>query len=224
MIITHQLQGPLIAVMGALSAINGSRLDRNTRELLEHAIAIAEDATVLTYGVFTTFAQEAGRDSTFSPTSVNATVEIRRLAERLRRTNQRGDLHFEFREAAGFPLLQADRNAFAGVMYSLIHNAMKYADRHSSVVLECSFEGLDRHPALKVKSVGQPIAVEERSAIFERFKRGASVERGRLHAGVGLGLWVARELMRSVGGDLTLELAAEYPRLSVFVAHWPNAS
>jgi signal transduction histidine kinase len=222
MVIAHQLQGPLISVMGALSAINSRTLDSGSRELMEHADAIVEDAIVLTYGVFTGLAREAGRDTTFNPSPVNAALEIKRLAARLQRTNQRGDLRFAFQEEAGFPLLRVDRQAFAGVMYSLIHNAMKYADERSRVVLECSFEGADRHPALKVKTIGEPIAPQERLTIFEKFQRGASVDRGRLHSGVGLGLWVARSLMQSIGGDLTLELAPAHPRLSVFVAHWPT--
>jgi len=222
MTVTHQLQGPLIGVMGALSAINDSRLERASRDLLEHARAILEDAAVLTYGVFTTFAQEAGRNSAFSPTSVDAKEEIRSMAKRLQWTNQRADLHFEFREEAGFPLLHVDHQAFACVMYSLIHNALKYADPHSRVVLECSMERIHRRPALKVKSVGQPIAPKEKHEIFGKFRRGSSVEHGRLYSGVGLGLWVARELMRSIGGDLSLELSNAHPRLSVFVTYWPT--
>jgi len=224
MVIAHQLQGPLLSITGALSAINNRKLDSDTRDLMRYADAIVEDAITLTYGVVTGLAQEVGRRTTFDPSSVNAAIEVKRLAERLRRTNHRADLHFEFHEEPGFPLLLVDRQVFAGVMYSLIHNAMKYADEHSRVVLECSSEGADRHPALKVKTVGEPIAPHERHVIFEKFQRGTSVERGRLYKGVGLGLWVAHRLMQTIGGDLTLELADSHPRLSVFVVHWPRAT
>jgi len=111
------------------------------------------------------------------------------------------------------------------VMYCLIHNAMKYADADSTISLECGFEHATGEEAvLKVKSIGEPIDSSEREMIFHKFHRGRVVEAtGRHHRGVGLGLWVARELMRSIGGDLTVELSVEHQRLSVFVVHFPRS-
>jgi len=75
----------------------------------------------------------------------------------------------------------------------------------------------DRH-ALKVKTLGEPIKPNETEKIFEKYEQGAVVKAtGRHHSGVGLGLWVARELLKDVGGTIRVELAAAEPRLSIFI-------
>ena len=224
MVITHQLQGALISVTGALTAIDLPSLGAEDQELIEHAEALVQDAIALAYGTSTTFAKEAGREISFGTSEINAPQELKSLAERLRKTNPRDDeVTFSYSEDRGFPIIALDDAVFTSVMYSLIHNALKYSDPGSEIVLECSFERETGEAALKVKSIGEPILPGEADTIFQKFRRGRNVEKGRHHRGVGLGLWVARELMMAVGGNLTVELSHKYPRLSVFVVHLPKA-
>jgi signal transduction histidine kinase len=223
MAITHQLQGPLASVIGSVSYMMNQHLPKHLLEDLESIRDTVEDCLTLCYGTYTTFARARGRESHFFAAPINAPQALKRLCERLQKTNARNDLTFRFREAPNFPFLIIDHNVFISVFYSLIHNAMKYADKHSEVVLECSFERSTGEAALKVKSIGEPIHPRESDLIFEKFKRGGVIEKtGRHHSGVGLGLWVARDLMRAVGGDLTVELSPKEPRLSVFVIHVPK--
>jgi len=224
MTITHQMQGPLIGVVGALSAIDAGVVPRSDRDLIDHAQALVEDTITVGYGTFTTFALSAGRPTAFFENDVDAVVELRQLAKRLQRTNPRPEIQFAFRAERGFPTLRFDRRVFTTVLYSLIHNAIKYADDHTEVTLECSYERQTNEPAVKVKSNGAPIHPSERERIFERFVRGRAVERGQVYTGVGLGLWVARELMRAMGGNLTVELPVHQPRFSVFVVHFPKSA
>lgn len=225
MTIMHQLQGPLISVVNALTAIEREWVNGLAAEMTEHATALAEDAIAVGYGTLTIFAQEAGRATAFQDTQIDAAAELRRLAYRLQRTQSREDLTFRFQQDPDFPKLTLDADAFTSVFYSLIHNAMKYADEGSEVVLQCGFEGIGnvRRPALKVKTVGEPINPAERELIFEKFRRGTSVDQGKRYKGVGLGLWVARNLMYELDGDLTLELSSQNPRLAVFVVHIAGA-
>jgi signal transduction histidine kinase len=219
MSITHQIQGPLIAVVGSLSRIARDQLSPTVRELVEYAHGFVEDGLAIGYGVTTALAGEAGQDTAFAPMPIDAPFELRKLSERLQMTSAREDLKFSFWEEPGFPKLTMDRNVFTSVIFSLIHNVMKYADLGSEVRLECSFERRTDEAALKVKSIGEPIDPSEKELIFQRFFRGRSVKRGRHHGGVGLGLWVARKLMLASGGELSVELSAEERRLSVFVVH-----
>ena len=192
-------------------------------ERLEQVHALIDDGLALCYGTFTTLAQQAGRDASFGEDQMNALDELRKLCMRLQRTNARNDLTFEFSADARFPMITVDRNVFTSVFYSLIHNAMKYADPHSYVKLECSFERSTGRAALKVKSYGEPIHLDEREGIFMKYQRGKVIERtGRHHSGVGLGLWVARELLAAVGGEINVELSMADPRLSIFVVHLPS--
>ncbi|HEV7746464.1 MAG TPA: GAF domain-containing sensor histidine kinase [Pyrinomonadaceae bacterium] len=223
MIITHQLQGPLDSLIGTISYLQTKPALKSLKELamLE---ALVEDGIALCYGTFTTFALGANQKASFDADYIDAPAEMAKLCERLQRTNKRDDLTFSHSKADGFPTFLMDRDVFTSVLYSLIHNAMKYSDKHSEVELECSFERDTGEAALKVRSKGEPILMFEADRIFEKFERGQIQKKtGRHHSGVGLGLWVARELMRAVNGDLTVHLSPSHPRLSVFVMHLPDS-
>lgn len=225
-IITHQLQGPLSSVITAVTNIQRKLVDKELQDnRLKYVYALVEDALALCFGTFSTFGREAGRDTYFGDSDIDAPTALKDLAERLQRTNGRqNNLTFKYSVDPGFPTLRMDGRVFTSVFYSLIHNAMKYAAPYTHVTLECSFERATGRAALKVKSLGEPILPTEKELIFGKYKRGKVMqETGRYHSGVGLGLWVARELMRAVGGEITLELSSNDPELSVFVVHVPRS-
>jgi signal transduction histidine kinase len=219
MIVTHQLQAPLNSV---ISGVTLMQQRANTDKRLDYIRGFIEDALALCFGTFTTFAREAGRETAFSASNIDAPAALRKLCQRLKMTSAREDLEFRFYEEPGFPKVRMDWRVFTSVFFSLIHNAMKYAEKYSHVTLECSFERATGRAALKVRSIGEPIEADEKDSIFEKYGRGRVITKtGRYHSGVGLGLWVARELMRAVGGDLTVELSDNQPDLSVFVVLAP---
>ncbi len=222
---THQLQAPLIPVIGALSRIQKKApLSPYYQSQLEYAQALAEACLVLCWGVTTTFAQAAGQQTSYDSVDIDAPKEMKKLVKMLQLASSRPDLKFEYRQDRDFPKLRMDKNVFVNVLFSLIHNAMKYADDYTYVVLECSFERSTDEAALKVKSHGEPIHLDEIERIFEQFERGRSLEKSsRKHSGTGLGLWVARQLMLGVGGNITVELSPRDERLSVFVVHLPDS-
>lgn len=223
MTMTHQLQGPLLPVVGALSGLQQLSLPRVVHEELEFAKALAESCLTLCWGTSATFAKAAGQKISFPPDKIDAPAEMRKLGRMLQLTNTDNDLDFKYREDPDFPKLSINKGVLTSVLFSLIHNAMKYADKQSTVFLECTFERDTAEAALKVKSVGVPIYPQETDDIFKQFERGQALKKTSLkYDGRGLGLWVARELMLSVGGDLTVELSREHPRLSVFMVHIPG--
>jgi Signal transduction histidine kinase len=222
MIFTHQLLGPLSAIIGQVSGMQQNNLPSRVESSLNDIHEMVEDAITLCYGTCVSLAHSSGRPTAFGLDTIDVPTELRKLSKRMQRINQRADLRFDYHEHEYFPPLQMDRNVFISVIYSIVHNALKYSDPGSTVIMEGKFNAGANEALLRVKSQGEPITSDEREVIFEKFRRGVVVERtGRHHGGVGLGLWVARELMRAVGGDLTVELSSIEPRLSVFVLHFP---
>jgi signal transduction histidine kinase len=221
MIISHQLQGPLASLVGSLWKIKHQVYARDWKAIQNSFDAIREtieDAITLSYGVVTTFAKDAGRPTSLDEVEVDAPRELRLLAERLQKTNAREDLTFEFILERDFPTIKIDKSVFISVFYSLLHNAMKYADEHTTVTLECSKERSTGHSALKVKTVGEPILPSEKEKIFDKYQRGSVIARtGRHHSGVGIGLWVARQLISDAGGTIRVEVNPVQPRFAVFI-------
>jgi signal transduction histidine kinase len=67
-----------------------------------------------------------------------------------------------------------------------------------------------------VRDLGIGVPVADRERIFGRFERAVS---DRSHGGLGLGLWISRELAAAMGGTVTVADAAE--RGSVFTVELP---
>ncbi|MCP4677396.1 MAG: GAF domain-containing protein [Deltaproteobacteria bacterium] len=223
--VTHQLQGPLVSVIGSTTLLKKRYSSQPLRRDLQRLEDHVEDALALCNGTFLSLARATGKELSLGSKDINVFDEAKLLVERLQSTNSRGDLAFEYRREPGFPIIRIDRDLFISVMYTLIHNAMKYAQPRSRVIIECGFEGPSEEPALKLKTLGPCIQLHERDLIFEKFERGYMVKTtGRYHRGVGLGLWVARQLIEEVGGNIRLELSPEHPNLAVFAVRFPHAS
>jgi signal transduction histidine kinase len=221
MAITHQLHAPLLSIIAAITNLQRKPLAKHVEASLEDMHDMVEDCLAMCNGTATTFAIDAGRGISFGVHEIDAIEELKKLCTRLRKTNSRTqDLSFYFYQPEGFPILQMDRSVFTSVMYSLIHNAVKYSDKNSQVSILCTFER--GKSIIKVRSVGEQIFPHEADAIFDQFHKGEIIKTtGRHHSGVGLGLWVARQLMLAIGGDLTLRLSLQSPRESIFVVHLP---
>lgn len=97
------------------------------------------------------------------------------------------------------PSWRGDGGAVAEILANLLENAFRYSAPASPVGLHCGV--MPSGPSLTVWDGGQAIPEEERERIFERGERG-------LHSagktGTGLGLALARELARHLGGTLEL--------------------
>jgi signal transduction histidine kinase len=85
------------------------------------------------------------------------------------------------------------------VLGNLIDNACKYSPDGEPVRLSSNREG-DR-AVLAVEDLGPGIAATDRERIFERFSQ-LDRQAQRRGGGIGLGLYIARQLARSQDGDL----------------------
>lgn len=88
--------------------------------------------------------------------------------------------------------------ALRRVLGNLVGNALRYGERADVSV------GRDGSGAwVRVRDAGPGIPAERLEAVFEAFYR-LEDSRNRHTGGTGLGLYIARELMRRQGGELTL--------------------
>ena len=94
---------------------------------------------------------------------------------------------------------ETDPRWLALIAQNLLENAVKYNRPGGRIgVRACVSKSWME---FRVGNTGAPIPLERQPHVFERFSRGFSDER---IAGTGLGLSLARELARALGGDLEL--------------------
>ena len=82
------------------------------------------------------------------------------------------------------------------VVLNLLTNAMKYG---AGRPIHITVDGDATHARLQVRDQGIGIAEEDTERIFERFERAVSV---RHYGGFGIGLWIVREIVRALGGNI----------------------
>jgi signal transduction histidine kinase len=107
----------------------------------------------------------------------------------------------EFRESGGELPLNCDRARVAAIVDQLLDNAVKYSPEGTPV--ECSLTAQAGIAQMTVRDRGPGIPSEDLERVFSRF--GRLVTRDNSHIpGAGLGLYLARENARRMGGDITV--------------------
>ena len=103
-------------------------------------------------------------------------------------------------------------------MTNLLSNAVKYgAGRPISVDVRASGPGADADVWLVVSDEGIGMSSDDLGRIFGRFERAVS---GRNYGGLGLGLWIVRQVVDAMGGTISVE--SQPGRGSTFTVRLPR--
>jgi signal transduction histidine kinase len=113
-----------------------------------------------------------------------------------------------------------DPARLAQVVSNLVSNALQHGARHSPVRVYVA--GDDTAALLAVENEGPAIAPELMRVLFEPFCRGPSVPGASRARGLGLGLYIARQLVHAHGGTIDVESTPE--RGTAFTVRLPRAS
>jgi signal transduction histidine kinase len=92
-----------------------------------------------------------------------------------------------------------DRQRVGQAISNLLANAIRYG---RGAPIDIWLRGSERELRISCTDRGIGIGSASFASIFERFERATSV---RAHGGLGLGLYVARQIARAHGGDITVE-------------------
>jgi PAS domain S-box-containing protein len=92
-----------------------------------------------------------------------------------------------------------DKSRLDQVVTNLVSNAIKYGDcKPIDVILEAG----DDRALVTIRDRGLGIAPTDHERIFGRFERAAST---RHYGGIGLGLWIVKQIIDALGGTVTVE-------------------
>ena len=131
-----------------------------------------------------------------------------RVAEELQTTTTQHRLTVHADEPVG---VHADRRRIEEILINLIENAIKYSPQGGDITVTARRapqpDGAGEQAVVAVSDRGIGIAPADLPHIFDRFYQAAG---GRLHKGVrglGLGLYIAREIVELHGGAMWVESA-----------------
>ncbi len=94
-----------------------------------------------------------------------------------------------------------DHGRIEQVITNMVTNALKYGQGKPVQIL---VEATESHARIAVRDQGVGIAPDDQQRIFDRFERASST---RSFGGIGLGLWIVREIVRALEGEVRVESA-----------------
>jgi len=110
---------------------------------------------------------------------------------------------------------QHDKKWTAEALFNILDNAVKYTPARGSVTVSC--EQWELYTKIDITDTGVGIAEEEQAQVFRRFYRAPSAQQKE---GVGIGLYLAREIIQKQGGYIRLVSAPdEGSTFSIFLPH-----
>ena len=99
-----------------------------------------------------------------------------------------------------------DKDRLEQVFSNLVGNALVYGDPAKPVAVRARVEG--RVVVVEVHNDGPPIPEDLQGAIFDPFRRGQQDSHASKRAGLGLGLYISKEVTLAHGGDITVRSTA----------------
>lgn len=204
---SHEMRTPLHGVIAALDLIDDRSMDSETRQLLQTARDCGDRALEQVNDVLqlTRLGESSLGAVAFNPVTVAQDI-IRELTPIAAARGTR--LEFVLTGQDGGRTFMGLANAFAGALYNLAGNAVKFTD-DGFVVIAMTFRNAtpDKvHLQVAVTDTGVGIAPEDQSRIFSEFETLGTLSKGR-DSGTGLGLPIARLAVARMGGALDLRSA-----------------
>ncbi len=217
--VSHELRTPLTVIRSAGDNLAAGVVDSEA-QVMKYGNLIRDQGRRLSEMVEQTlrFAALRSGKSKFKIESVDAAKVIDETLEEARPAIDKAGLELRQVVERGLPQVRADRKALRHSLENLIGNAVKYGAAGCWLEVEATDVGVNgsREVQIRVRDRGIGIPPQEMKNIFEAFYRGAAASEAQVE-GSGLGLKLARDMTRGMGGDLTVE--SEPGRGSAFTVH-----
>jgi PAS domain S-box-containing protein len=197
-VLSHELRTPVTSIYGGTQLLlgRGERLDPETRgELLVGVAAEAERLQRMIENLVAMARIERGGDFGGARPVLLDRI-IRQLVERERALWP--EVTITLASNGPVQMVAADEDHLAQIMRNLLSNAAKYSGPGSHV--EVSLEDGDGEVLVRVRDDGPGIDPEDADRLFGLYYRAAPAS--KTAPGAGIGLFVCRELVATMGGRI----------------------
>lgn len=198
-IVSHDFRSPLSSIILAAKSLMKKNNTQGDRRSFEYLKIIEEQAMRLNH-----LAEEIlsiTRMETGQLTYTFKVVNLQRLTDdavSLVRLSNKHKLQVTIDDSVFY--IKADESKIRQVIHNLVSNAVKYSPRGGTVSVSVKGYHGDR-VLVSVSDEGIGIPKAQDAKIFKKFGR-IETDPNRTTKGAGLGLWIAREIIRAHGGEI----------------------
>ena len=216
--VSHELRTPLTCIHQFVSLILDGLAGKVVPEQREHLETVFRSVNQLR-SMITDLLEATRAESgkiTIEPHCVLIGDLIRQATAMLQSTAQAKGISLEAGIDIRIPFIYADANRVLQVLANLIENAIKFTPADGSVMVKAYLTEDDPDfVQVSVADTGRGISPEAKTLIFERlYQDPNSTDDSR--KGLGLGLYISKELVRLHGGQIWVESQLSHGSTFVF--------
>jgi two-component system CheB/CheR fusion protein len=210
-ILGHDLRNPLTSVvMAALALLRRGHLDGTDARTAQRIVRGARRIDRMVAQLLDLTRARLGGGISLVRVATDLREVCRHVVEELE-----GPVHVD---AVGDMVGDWDPDRLAAVVSNLVANALQYATPGTTVTVEARVDGAD--VVVEVGNVGDAIPPAVLPFIFEPFRR-ARRQEASANGNLGLGLYIAHEIVAAHGGSLG---AASNERATTFTVRLPRGT
>lgn len=210
--VSHDLKSPLSSILGLMSI---AELSKDKEEIMQCIRMMRERVDTLNGFIeeIIDYSRNTRTDAEYSQTNLRALIEI--IIDGLKYMENMSAIRIDVNVPPD-KTVHTDPGRLKIVLNNLIGNAVKYHSlRQEDPYIRIGWKECDDHYEVIVEDNGQGIDEKIRERVFEMFYRGHESSKGS-----GLGLYIAREMVRKLHGELSLE--SEKNKGSAFTIRLPQ--
>lgn len=199
--VSHELRTPLTVIQGEADiALRGADKSSDVyKDALRRVSEAAKHTAQLVSDMLFISRKEVGKEKLqLEKTDICELVESTTAA--LKTALQKHDASVSIQRHTQKTSVSVDAKRIKQVFMILLENACMYGGRNIAIDLMDATDGL----CITVKDDGFGIILEDQDRIFDRFFRGSNAAK-RYEEGAGLGLPVAKSIIESHGGKISVE-------------------
>lgn len=200
---SHELRTPLSVIRGYAEFINDApELSKETKDYVSKIDISAKDLDSLVSDILDVSRIEQGRIE-FKLEKISPITTIEQVVSSLEiPAKDKGlSISFDKKEIEGTELVNVDINRLKQILVNIIGNAVKYTNK-GEVVVRLYKENSRLY--IRVSDTGIGMTEEERVKLFQKFYRIRNKETENIR-GTGLGLWITAQMIKQMGGNLSVE-------------------
>jgi signal transduction histidine kinase len=201
-IASHELRTPLTSVSGYAELLMCKDPPEATRkQWLQHIISNSQQLTDMVDDLLNVTRIQSGKIVLKIQQVALSEIVEERLAVSWESTEKH---QFAVDIEQGLPDVLIDRDKFGEVISNLLSNAVKYSPKGGCITISARHELQTHHVVVSVTDEGIGIGPEDRDLLFTTFHRIQRPETQGIR-GSGLGLYIAKEWTKAMGGDIWLK-------------------
>ena len=200
---SHEIKTPITAIQLQLELaerLHNANQHARVGEMVHRALARTRDLAELVNDLLAVSRIDAGRFA-LEPVQLDLGELVRKVADEFP-TDETHPIHVATPTAPA--IVDADRRRVVEMLENLLTNAVKYSPDGGAIDVEVKLES--GRALVRVHDRGIGVPPDERPYIFQRFFR---TSRAKAFGGVGLGLYISRDIIERHGGSLELEHTSE---------------